>query len=355
MPGDWTLSVMGKNGGGPTFTDVPFHALRATKSLEGPGSMDIDLAVPHMDDYWTPGLHRVTLEGPYDWSGYITGLEQSGRPSDGGVYWTAHCLGLGYILDWRLIRQQITFPDTTADDIVFAILEHLQDQYNGDMNFSPGTVNGTCDTLNEEYCFGVVAGDAIREMATEGSGFDWNVNADGELNIWAGGRGTDTGQNMNPNKVTDITVNYDTSDLVTTVSIIGSQTDPFGPIHDVVYDGASTFGRHEIAIDVDADNDQRPRLIKAGKAELKARRGATLNVTATWVANNDGPWEIGEGIGLGDRVDLVLDDWFQGTQTARVVDFSIELDTNAPYDFFMEYGFQGRITDDEIEDVDPDA
>lgn len=356
MPGEWTMSIMGKNGGGPTYTDVPFHSARFTKTLEGPGSFEVNLAVPHIQDYWQAGTHRMTLDGPFDFAGYITGLEQTGRPSDGGIYWAARGLGLAYIFDWRLIRQQITFPNTEQSDIVFAILDHLQDQYNGNMNFSHGTVHdGPTDEVDQEYCFGVVAGDAIREMSTQGTGFDWTVNADGELVIWTGERGTGSGFTLNQDDVSDININFDTSELVTTVSAVGSQTDPFGPIHDMVRDinAADTFGRHEIVIDVNADDDQRPKLLRHARSELKARRGATLEVRATW-ASGHGPWDYGD-VKLGDHVTLDLPTYFGGSQAARCVDISLELDYNAPDNYFLEFGFQARVTDDELDEVDPDA
>jgi hypothetical protein len=353
MP-DWQLDIQNKQGTSTVASDVPFHALRATKSIDGPGSMEVTLRDPHINDDWFPGNHRLVLSGPFDFAGFLTNLTQSGRDSEGGITWTASALGLAYVLDWRLIRQQISFIDQEASDIVFDILDHLQDQYNGDMNFSHGAVNGTCDTITEEYCFGVIAGDAIRDLSQQGdNGFDWEINETGALHIWAGNRGTVTGLDLHPNDVTNLEIAFDTTNLVTTVSAVGSPADPFGPIHDVVRDfNAQPFwGRREIVIDVDADEDQRPRLIRAAKQELKAQRGATLTVVATWHHNPDGPWNF-PAVGLQDKVDVHLDDWFGGTQQMRCTDFSLELDPAAPDDYFIEYGLAAQVTDSEIDQTD---
>ncbi len=352
----WQLDVKPKNGGTNVATDVPFHRLRATQTIEGPGSIEIDLSETHIDDFWQAGTHRVKLTGPLDVSGFVSGLNQSGRRSGGGdgIIYTARGLGLASVLDWRLVRHQIEYMDENASDIVFGLLDEAESQYNGNMGFSPGTVHGVTEVLTEGYCFGTIIGDSIRELSTKGVGFDWEVNANGELEIWAGSRGGDSGLTLDPDEVTNITIDADTASLVTTVSAIGRQPDPFGPIHDMVRDvnAADTFGRREIAIDVDADDDERPKLIRQATAALKEKKGATLTVDAMW-AHTHGPWDF-VALKLGDTVDVLLPGWFYGNQEMVCVERGLELDPAAPDDYFLNFKLAAHVTDDEIDTTDPD-
>lgn len=356
MPNPWQLDIQTKNGASTAASDVPYHSLRAMETLEGPGSIEIELAEPHMASYWEAGTHRAVLTGPLDWAGYLTGLEQSGRPVTGGINWTSRGVGLGSVLDWRIVRHQVAYLDTPISEVVFGLLDEAESQYNGEMSFTPGTVHGAPDSnITEKYCFGVIIGDSIRDLSVQYD-FDWEINANGELVIWLnGGRGTDTGLTLEQDGVSDITINYDTVSNVTTVSAVGNSADPYGPVHDMVRDvnAADKFGRREVVIDVNADEDTRFRLINQARAELKARRGAMVTFHATWV-NGHGPWGF-PAVDLGDRIDFDLPPWFGGnTQTFRCVDRTVELDPAAPDNYFLEYGFQTRITEDELDETDPD-
>jgi hypothetical protein len=59
-------------------------------------------------------------------------------------------------------------------------------------------------------------------------------------------------------------------------------------------------------------------------------------------------------VGLQDRVDILFDDWFGGTQTLRCTDYSIDLSTDAPFDYFIDYSFSARLTDNDLDATDPD-
>lgn len=345
---DWSSDIQGPNGGANVVTAAPFKSARITWTVEGPGSFEIDLRESDVSIDWQAGTHRVVLNGPFPFSGYITRLTRSGPPKD--LAFKASGLGLQSILDWRIVRHATTLNDLSSV-LVEWLLEEAETQFNGNMGFQMGTVVGTTTTRLRNYCFGVVIGDAIRELAAVGRGFDWEIDADGDLNIWNNTRGIDTGLVLAEEHTQDWNVELDTSELLTTVSAIGDPSQPFGPIHDMVRNlhAADTFGRHEIAIDVDSTD--RDELIDAARAELKASGGARLVLHTMWI-DDRGPWRLGD-VWLQDTITAVLPDYFGGSQTMRCTDVSVTLDP-LPERYFIEHTFDALVTDDDLEDGDPD-
>lgn len=349
---DWTLAIKGPNGGANIQNNVPFKSCRMSWTSDGPGA--IELAIPEsvmlgFGSDWTAGLHRLVMKrnGDPKWSGYNTNVTRSGPPGD--REYTVSGLGLSSVLDYRLIRDQFNMTDEVSN-IMFQILDDIQAQINGDMGFSHGAVHGTTVTRTRGYCLGVVVGDAYREMAAIDRGCDWEINADGQLEIWNGTRGTNTGLDLYEEDVQNFEVESDTSDLLTTVSVLGQKNDPFGPRHIGLAAGyADNYGRREAVVEVDAENDDDGEMTDAGTAELEVRGGARLRVTASWLEGHDPfPWGWG-AVWLQDKVTVHLDDFFAGNQNMRCIDITTTLEPGAQQNgddlVFHEYTFESLVTD----------
>lgn len=348
----WSLDIQGPNGGANIVTGAPFRSARVAWTVEGPGSVEIDLREADVTDDWTPGNHRVVVNGDHDFTGYLTRLHRVGPPEE--LVYSASALGLAYILDWRLVRHATTLVDD-VDVIVEWLLDEAQTQLNGDMGFAMGTVVGTLPSRTRIYCFGVVIGEAIRELSHIGRGFDWEIAANGDLNVWADTRGVDTGLTLAEAQTNEWEIELDTSELITTVSAIGDPSQPFGPIHDMTrhVGAAITYGRHEIVIDVDStDHDE---LIDAARAELKVGGGGLLRLHVGWWSDR-GPWDLGD-VWLQDTVTVTLPDFFTGDQDMRCTDVAVSIEPMPPAGggdplYYVEQSFDALVTD--IEDGDPD-
>jgi len=350
----WTIDIMGPNGGADIVTAAPYKSLVVSWTVEGPGAIEIDLTETQLSSNWAPGVHRVRLNGDHDWGGYITRFSKEGLPDQ--ETWRASGQGLESILDWRIVRHATTLMDYEVSDMVQWLLNEAQTQYNGNMDFTMGNVyNGTTATRTRNYCFGVVIGDAIRELASTGRGFDWSISPNGTLNIWNITRGTATGIHFHPENFQEYSVDYDTSALVTTVSAVGDPSQPYGPIHDMVRDinAANTFGRHEVVIDVDSTDRQ--ELLDAAAAELKVSRGGFLQVTAMW-ASDRAPWSLGT-VWLQDRVHMHLPAYFgvDVPTLMRCTGITVTLDVESPTVYWVEQTFDAHVTDAELATDDPSA
>lgn len=317
-----------------------FAGLRASWTADGPGAMEVDLRPTDINDNWTPGADQVQLNwgaGPI-FRGTIERLEQSGPPED--IRFTASALGLAARLDYRIVRHEFDIRDH-VDVMVAALLDEAQAQFNGAMGFSMGTVSGTTANRLRNYCFGVNIGDAIRELAQVGHGFDWEIDATGALNIWQNTRGIHTGKTVQASDTNSWSVSADTADALTNVSSIGSQEQPFGPIHRLSYSpGLSTvYGRREVAIDVDSTDET--ELFDSGDAELATRAGARMQVETMWI-DDRGPWGFGE-VWLQDIVSVVLPTYFGGTQDMRCTEINLSLEPGLHY--FVEHTFEALCVD----------
>ena len=346
----WSLDIQGPNGGANEVTDAPFQAFTATWTVEGPGAIEIDLTGSQVSTDWTAGLHRVVVNGDHGWAGYLENISQAGGP--GEERWSVKGLGLQSRLDRRLVRHNMTLNDT-SDVLVEALLDEAQAQYNGDMNFTMGTVTGTFPTRLRNYCFGVVIGDAIRELASLHRGFDWEVDENGALNLWGVTRGVDSAETLDPATITEVDIELDTVEMLTTVSAIGDPSQPFGPIHDMVrhVGNAVTYGRREIVIDVQStDHDE---LIDAARAELKVGGGGVLRVHAGWWSDR-GPWALGD-VWLQDTAAVLLPDYLSGDQDMRCTDITVSVEPMADPDlYYVEQSFDALVADIDIDDTDPD-
>ena len=342
---EWTIDLQDHDGT-PLTSAATFQAARITWTADGPGSVEVDLRPTDVSDEWSPpGRALFKVGGTPVFAADLLRLSRSGPPAD--LSYRATGLGLANRLDWRLVRHEYAITDDVAA-IVESLLDEAQTQFNGDMGFTMGQVVGNPVTRTRGYCFGVVIGDAIRELASIGRGFDWEVDQDGALNIWVPARGIDTGLTLADTDTQAFDVEFDTSDLVTTVSAIGDPMEPFGPRHTMVrtVGMAATHGRREVAVDVDSVDLE--ELEDAAEAELKVRSGASLRVHTMWIEGR-GPWELGD-VWLQDSVDVTVESWFGTTASMRLTEVSVTLDPGVHT--YVEHIFEALITD--LVDGDPD-
>lgn len=343
----WTIDIQGPNGGVNLGTSVPFKSARLAWTGEGPGAMEVDILEAQMSDLWQPGTHRAIakLDGVPKLACYLESLSRDSSPTEGLVYRAAG-LGLASILDRRYIRRPQAFAavDTPAGEIAWQLIDAVQDQVQGDMGFTLGTITGTTVNRTEGYCSGSNVGDEIRALANIRRGFDWEIDAGGAFNVWNSSRGTDLSGTylVQPTVVNGWTVEADTSDLVTNVVGVGDEARPWGPVEVGVVAGiASIYGRRELHIDVDSSDEQ--ELEDAAAAQVEVQAGARVRVGTTWIEGL-GPWSFGD-VWLQDAVSAALEPWFGGTQDVRCVDITVTIDPNPAEVWFVEHTFDALVAD----------
>ena len=342
-----------------------FKSARLVWTVEagGAASAEVDIRADDVSTLWTPP-HRLLITGPMDWGGEVSNLHRSGPPGD--ISYTASALGHTHRLDKRIVRHVYEVNDT-VDIHVRALLSELQDdQYNGDMGFTFGDANGTFTSKLKAYCFGLNAGDAIRELAAQGRGFDWEIDAQGYLNMWSPSRGVDTGLTFSDSDCHDWDIEFDSSEMITTVTAFADNTDPYGPKHTLVRNlTADDFGRREATIDTDviALDEKNPNWLEdledAGRGLLKELGGAEIRLKTTWLSHM-APWPLGT-VWLQDTATALLPDFFGGDRVMRCTDVTVTLEamppraqgTEAPI-YWVEMGWDALIHDDDMLDGDPD-
>lgn len=351
------------------FEPQAFRKMRLLWTVEmgGSASAEIDLREDQvsLDPTAWQQPKRLIVRGPRDWAGDLTRLVRTGSP-DGEykVGYKASALGLVHRLDYRVVRHDLVVNDS-ADVIVEALLSEAQDnQFNGDMGFEMGSVVGSPVTRRRSYCVGVGIGDAIRELASIGRGFDWELDPDGRLNIWDRDRGIDTGLTLAETDVSDWNIELDTSELLTNVTAIADPSDPYGPKYRMSRTAmADNYGRREVSIDTDviALNEENPdwedELYDAGRALLKVGGGGFLTLRIMYLSHQ-APWNFGD-VWLQDRITATLPTWFGGDQEMRCTDVAITLEPMPPHDggapiYFVEQGFDALVEELDIIDGDPD-
>jgi hypothetical protein len=344
-----------------------FQKMRLVWTVEagGAASAEISLRETDISTVWTPP-HRLLVNGPVDFGGEITQLAFDGPPAERQkIGYTASGLGHQHRLDLRVVRHDFVVNDT-VDVIVEALLSEAQDnQFNGKMGFQFGNTIGTFAAKRRGYCVGVKIGDAIRELAQIGRGFDWEIDAQGYLNMWGPKRGVDSGLTLQPEQVEGWAVTLDTSDMLTNVTAIADPSDPFGPKYRMSTTAtAIDFGRREDTIDThiialsQKNPDWEQELLDAGHGLLKERGGGHITLQTHWFSDR-APWEFG-AVWLQDSITAILPDYFGGNTLMRCTDAAVTLDPMptrpgglAPI-YFVEMGFDGLIRDEDMIDGDPD-
>lgn len=354
-------------GDGFEVSDIQrFKSMRLTWTVEAGGSAtaEIDMRPDDTSTTWTPP-HRILINGPMDWGGELSNLHRSGPP--GEIDYKLTAVGHYARLDKRIVRHVFEVNDT-LDVHVRALLEELQlNQFNGDMGFTFGNAHGTFPTRLKAYCFGLNAGDAIRELASYGDGFDWNVDPQGYLNMWGPSRGTATGLTFSDSDCHDWDIEFDSSEMITTVTVFADNSDPYGPKHTLVRNlTADNFGRRETVLNTDiiSLDDKNPNwlsdLEQAGRGVLKELGGAQITLKTTWLSH-EAPWPLG-AVWLQDTAIATLPDFFGGNREVRCTDITVTVDpmpprnmgTEAPI-YFVEMGWDALVHDADMLNGDPDG
>lgn len=353
----WTLDIKTAKGTSLVAADVPFHGARISWASDDAGSVEVDLKSGQMSTDWAPGLHRVIvrLDGAAKWQGFVTNLTEDSEieGDEASAVYKASGLGLQSILAERIVRFPFEITDTT-DNIVAALIDEVENvQVNGDMGFQMGTVTGSFPTRTRDYCTGVVILDEINALMDIGRGGDWEVDEHGNVNLWAPGRGVNSGESLAKTigGVHTWSVESDTADMLTNVTILGDDRDPFGPTRKMARrDGmTAAYARHEEKIDVTTtDPDE---MYDAGFGVLKARLGAMTTLTVSWLEGR-GPWPFG-AVWLQDRIVADLGPYFGGSSGMRCTDITATLDGNELVE--CEYSFGALVNDADILDDDEDG
>jgi hypothetical protein len=347
----WTMDIQGPNGGAALASGVGFKTAQLRWTSDGPGAFEIELLDEQVSDDWIPGLHRIVidLDGIPQFAGYINRKERTGPP--GALAHRISGNGLAWILDWRLIHKPQVFAaiDEPVGDIAWALIDAVQSQVNGDMGFTQGTSVGTTVSRDRGYCDGSNVGEEIRELASIGRGFDYEIDANGAFNVWNNTRGQDLSGSvtLTEGDANGWDVALDTSDLVTSVSAYGSAEKPWGPQRVAVKTfQAVTYGRREIPFDVDSTDED--ELQDFATAQVAIQGGAQVMVRANWIEGR-GPWSLGD-VWLQDKVSVVLDSHNGGTQDMRCTDITVTLEPTPADIWFIEQTFHAV-----VEDLTPDT
>lgn len=368
----WNIEIQENDGAFVVQPDAPFRSLKLTWSVEnqGGGSCEVGLADTMVTTDWSQPK-RIVVTGERGWAGSLTQVARSGPPAQvgrtGKAGWTASGLGLYQRLDWRIVRH-IFEVNSPLDVIVGNLLDECQvNQFNGDMGLSLGTVVGSLPIRRRAYCFAVKIGDAIRELAA--IGFDWEIDSNGELNIWDNTRGVYTGRTLTQSDCQGFDLSFDTAEMLTTETALADPSDPFGPRHDMARTAlADDYGRKEDVIETDiiADFDKNPNwqeeLIKAADGVLRTNGGGHFNLRTTWPSKN-APWSLTD-VWLQDRINVDL----SGTVAANVIpsplrarltDVTVTLETMpsrgalAPV-YWVECNWDGLVEEVDVIPGDPD-
>jgi hypothetical protein len=335
-----------------------------TMEYGGSASAEIQIRNDDPSTTFTPP-HRILVDGPVQWGGEISNWHQSGPP--GAKEFRATAVGHIDRLKKRIVRHVYEVNDTMPVHVE-ALLSELQDnQYNGDMGFQFGDHHGGgYSSRLKAYCFGLNAFDAMTDLANQGHGFDWEIDAQGYLNMWAGRRGVNTGRTLDPEACHEVDIDFDSSEMVTTVTAFGDNSDPYGPRHTLVRNlTADDFGRRESVINTDIITlDEKNAnwladLEDAGRGVLHEYGGAQITLKTTWLSNN-APWNLGD-VWLDDAVSVLLPDYFGGTTTMRVTDVTVTLEAMPPRTggaapiYWVEMGWDALINDTDMTTGDPDG
>lgn len=352
--GVWTLDLQDAKGALTLAASVPFHGARISWSADDAGSIEVDLKPSQMSTAWSDGagMRRViaNLDGVPVWAGFVTNVTQDGPPGD--ITYKASGLGLQSILEKRIVRFPFVITDTSAN-IVAALLDEIENvQVNGDMGFTMGTTLGTFPTRTRSYCTGAIISEEINALADIGRGFDWEVDAFGALNLWAQGRGSVLGVSLAiADGIHTWGVESDLADMLTNVTALGDDDQPFGPARVMARKDLMTaaYGRHEESIAVQTtDLDE---LYDAAFGVLRPRLGSMTRLTVGWLEGL-GPFSFGD-VWLQDRVTADLGPYFGNSESMKLNDITATLDGNSLQE--CEYVFEALVNDVDIINDDEDA
>jgi hypothetical protein len=316
---------------------VEFKTATCVWSLDGPGSFEADVFEPSSTD-WLFGRRRLVVKdgATAKWGGYLTRLTRGGEP--GNVEWKVAGLGLASVLERMIVHGDFSKTSVVATTIMFDLIQHAEAQANGDQGFTLGTITGTAPARTRHYCDGDVIAERIAELAALYPGIDWELTPAGVFNAWVGGRGVASGLTLSDTAAQDFEVEAEVSDLATYVSAIGEADQPCGaPLETRTSTWAlpATWGRREIAIDVDSSNAG--EMQARADTELQARSRARTRVSIAY-EQTQCPFAFG-ALWLGDTATVSLPTIFGGSQTMRCIEVRANLER--PSMLWAEYVMEG--------------
>ncbi|HEU4864993.1 MAG TPA: hypothetical protein VFT76_01990 [Actinomycetota bacterium] len=342
----WTIDLL-SNAGSTILADAPWRTAKATWSLDGPGSLEVDLIEDDAPS-WVPNERRVVLrrDGTAKWAGWLSRLRTEGRPKDFRL--TASALGLSSILGSGVVHGDFSRTGVVATTIAWDLIAHLQAQANAAFGFTLGAVVGTATSRTRNYCDGDNIAEAIDELAGhDPGGFDWDLSPTGAFRAWVGGRGSVTGITVSRNDAQEWSVESEGVDVATYATVIGDADEPCGaPLVTVSSSLAGTYPRREAV--VDADSTDSAEMTTKGTEELRKRTAARIRSTAGYVGASQIPFATWESVWLGDRVTIAHPAWHGGSQTMRCTQVEVSLERGTlrqlgtTEDFSVyEYTFEG--------------
>lgn len=177
---------------GTPLEEVPHNNLQYGFSLNEYGSCQWVIPIRHSKckkSLLDPGKREVHLyrNGIRVWGGY---LWQASSTDNGGVRFSAE--GFGSRLDRWAIDTNKAYTNADQINIAWDLINWHQTKTNGNMGFTRGSAPAsgftrTIKWLGYERPF---LGDAIREMAEDDDGFDWEIDQFKAFNTYYKNKGT---------------------------------------------------------------------------------------------------------------------------------------------------------------------
>jgi hypothetical protein len=340
----WEVDLKTRTGGALS-TNVPLSDFRVVWNLDGPGSFEAGIGETDAAN-WLAGQRRIIVRnGAGDanrrWAGWLTELSESTQSFDDlsrprGTLLRASGLGYAALFERRIVHGDFNKFLTVATTIAWNLIQEAQAQTNGDYGFTLGTVTGTAPARTRHYCDGDNIAEAINELAAkEAGGFQWEISPAGAVNFWVGGRGTASGETLTRAEAMSWNVSYNTNELATVVTVLGSAEEPCGaPLVIRTSGSETTFGRLEATSDLDSNDAG--EMNEHADDELESRVSSRLRIHATW-PENEAPWTWG-AVWLGDTLTINPGVHFGGSQTFRVIEISLTVEP--PAFGFIEYEFE---------------
>ncbi len=234
------------------------------------------------------------------------------------------------LLDHRIIWPGGTLKFTAMEqsNIAWRLIADTQAQYGGSLNIGQGTGIGTSGiTRDRTYTAGVPLGQTIDDLANTENGFEWEIDADLNFNVFHPQRGRDQTASQVlalGHGLTSLVSTVNTDAYANAVFYTGHQPET-SPIQ-MLADFPDDVGRWEMQqsdpnVILQATVSEQARAVLINASQLDP--AFTLTMSPAW-------WEPGD-IWLGDLVQVQVDDGRLSGDNAvdvsrRVVDIAITLD-----------------------------
>lgn len=329
----WTLDLKSLDGTTTTHSATPFKSGRLTWALDGPGAAEFELRASDVaDGRWTPGTKRLLVKnaaGTAQFQGWLERLERSEGEKMPGVTtvsdWRAAGRGLAAHLDERVVHGDFNQVGVTRTTAARALITHIDSQTDDAANFTLGSVTGgTASTVDRYYCDGDVISESLNELADANGGFAWEIDVNGALQCYVGGRGSDLSatRTIAPATSTSWSDVADVTELATYVTGLGETDEDTLCGAPLVVDFTAertTYGRKERVISGDYNTEA--EMDRVTSEELRARVASRCHIANSWIEGR-GPWSFGT-VWLGDVVKAQRGTELGGDLNVRLINISI--------------------------------